>query len=101
MKKFTTIAILTAMLASLAACGGESAGSAGDDTTAAATDAPETTSRFVADDLPDDLDFGGETVTWYVGDYMSAYYDDFYAEEENGSRVNDAVYNSGNELKSG
>ncbi|MBO5218112.1 MAG: hypothetical protein J6C52_01700, partial [Clostridia bacterium] len=93
MKKFTTIAILTAMLASLAACG-ESAGSAGGDTTAAATDAPETTSRFVADDLPDDLDFGGKTVTWFVGDYNSAYWDDVYADEENGSRVNDAVYNA-------
>ncbi|MBQ2708642.1 MAG: hypothetical protein IJF67_10280 [Clostridia bacterium] len=94
MKKFTTIAILTAMLASLAACGGESAGSAGGDTTAAATDAPETTSRFVADDLPDDLDFGGETVTWYVGDYNNAYWDDMYAETENGSRVNDAVFHT-------
>ena len=41
MKKFTTIAILTAMLASLAACGGESAGSAGGDTPAVDTPPPK------------------------------------------------------------
>ena len=94
MKRFTTIAILTAMLASLAACG-EAAGSTADDTTGTdTTSAPETTSQFVEDDLPDDLDFGGKTVTWFVGDYNSAYWDDVYADEENGSRVNDAVYNA-------
>ena len=94
MKKFTTIAILTAMLVSLAACGESAGTSQANDTNSIETPPPETTSRFVSDDLPDDLDFGGKTVTWFVGDYNSAYWDDMYAETENGSRVNDAVYHT-------
>jgi len=43
---------------------------------------PETVgaeTQFVPDNLPDTLDFDGRTTTWYVGDYMSAYYNDFHA----------------------
>ncbi|MBO4220581.1 MAG: hypothetical protein J5933_06635 [Clostridia bacterium] len=53
---------------------------------------PEESISFVKDDLPADLDFDGRIVTWFIGDYMNAYWDEFYSEEQNGSRINDAVW---------
>ena len=50
-----------------------------------------TADPFTADDLPV-LDFHGETVDFLVGDYMYAFWNDFYAEENTGSRLNDTVY---------
>lgn len=56
-------------------------------------DIKETTaeSTGVSDSLPPDLDFGGETVTFYYREEVS---DEFYAKTENGDIVNDALYKS-------
>ena len=93
MKKYTSLLLLVAMLASLAACGGADTPT---DTTAASaeTPSPTTESPFEADDLPADLDLGGKAVKIHVLDYASAYAVDIIAEEETGSRLNDAIYNT-------
>ncbi len=91
-KRSLSLTLLAAML--LTSCGG---GSGATDTTTAPTDttAPseETTSQFVADDLPEDLNFGGETVKVFIGDYANAFIDDMYSEEATGNRLGDAIYN--------
>ena len=91
MKRTTSILILMALL--LASCGGEATSS---DTTAAdtsdVTTEDPTAVKFVADALPDDLDYGGVETTWLIGDYMDAYWGDYWADEQNGSIVNDKVY---------
>lgn len=91
MKKYTSLLLLVAMLASLSACGGADTPT---DTTAASaeTTAPVEDSPFEPDDLPADLDFGGKEVNIFIGDYSSAYAIDIIAEEETGSRLNDAIY---------
>lgn len=90
-KNCTAVLLLTAMLASLAACGGESAAvdttaaSGGDATTEAATGKP-------ASGLPE-VDFGGEAFTFLNGN-TAAWMTTFVvtAEEENGDTINDAIY---------
>jgi hypothetical protein len=59
-KTYASISALL-LIALLASCGG---GGTTADTTAAGGDtaAPETESLFEADNIPDDLDFGGKTV---------------------------------------
>ena len=56
---------------------------------------PETTER-IQPDLPDDLNFNGETFTFLVTGhgYGYGYYEtvDIYTEEQNGETLNDAVY---------
>jgi len=95
MKRFVILTILIALLTSMSACGKDTpADTVPSDTTSLETIPAETEPQFVPDDLPDTLNFDDRTVTWYIGDYMSAYYDDFHAEEANGERVNDAVYNA-------
>ena len=79
-QKLRGIAALLALFAILTSCGTEN------------PEPKETTSRFVADDLPE-LNFGGMTMNVVVGDYFSAYWDDLYVEEATGSRLSDAVYN--------
>ena len=88
MRKPIAFLLLTAMLASLAACGGDAPASS--DTTAAdtASTAPET--RY-PDDLPEDLDLGGETVTFL---YREEKLNEFFVEEATGDVVDDALYNS-------
>ncbi len=82
-----------------ASCGGtETPAGTSDTTQPEETSAPET-SRFLADSLPDDLDFGGKEVHWLIGDYQSAYWNDFYAEEETGERMNDAVYGAARSIE--
>jgi len=90
MKKHITLLLLLALIAQLAACGGGTSA----DTTVADTTAPtvEEDDRFVKDDLPA-LDYGGKTVNVTMGDYNDGYFADMYAEEANGNRLNDAVYN--------
>ncbi len=92
-KRVISLLILAALAANLAACGDEKTPSkettsSGNETTSSADDS----SPFEKDDLPDNLNFGGKKVTWFIGDYNAAYWDDFYAEEQNGSRINDAVW---------
>jgi hypothetical protein len=97
MKKFVTLFLLSSMILSMAACGGAPAADVQDTSEADTTAAPEVDSdgngrEFVEDSLPDDLDFGGETITilMRVGD--AAVKGEFIAEEETGDIVNDAVY---------
>ncbi|MBE6612242.1 MAG: hypothetical protein E7632_07100 [Ruminococcaceae bacterium] len=81
--------LLAAILAvSVASCG-ESAATT--DTTAVPE--VETTKPVDPsdDELPSDLDFGGETVTFF---YRAEIVDEFSVEEQNGDVVNDALYNS-------
>ena len=87
MKK--TYASLSALLliALLASCGG---GGTTADTTAAGGDtaAPETESLFEADNIPDELDFGGKKVNIL---YWLENAD--YSDEMNGDVVDDALFN--------
>ncbi|MBQ2709139.1 MAG: hypothetical protein IJF67_12810, partial [Clostridia bacterium] len=89
MKKHISALILIAMLASLAACGGETPST---DTTAPTsldiTLPPETE---LTDNLPNDLDFNGEKVTFL---YREELLPEFYTEEETGDVVDAAVYSS-------
>lgn len=68
------------------------------ETTQTSTESTETTENeetlFVSDDLPDDLDFGGQEVKILIGDYNNAYIADMYSEEATGNRLSDAVYNT-------
>ena len=88
MKKYTSIALLLALLSSLEACG--EAGTAAD-TTASAGDTTAAPADLYPDDLPDDLNFGGEAVSFL---YRAEILNEFYAESSNGDVVNDALYNS-------
>lgn len=92
-KQSLILAVILALGSVLSSCGSETTGQTGTTTAAdEATAAEETTSRFVADELPE-LNFGGITMNVVVGDYFGAYWDDLYAEEATGSRLSDAVYN--------
>ncbi|MBE6611229.1 MAG: extracellular solute-binding protein [Ruminococcaceae bacterium] len=51
-------------------------------------------STAVRDNLPDDLDFNGETIRITIGDYSDAWWGNMYAEESTGNRLNDAIFNS-------
>lgn len=100
-KRSISIIILAAMLAvNLSSCGDTSVQT---ETTTQAdsgmTTSPTDNSPFIKDELPDDLDFNEKTVTWFIGDYNAAYWDDFYAEEQNGSRINDAIYKCRNNVE--
>ena len=91
----TRTALTLLLLAALIASCGESG--AQEDTPpqsddAATTAAPEET-QFAPDSLPDDLDLGGKTVNIVIEDYMNAFLEDMYAEEETGNRLSDAIYN--------
>jgi len=83
-KQWITILLLVSMLASVS-CG---ASGAADDISGSTDANSETTegTQF-ADNLPADLDFGGEEITilWREGQ-------DEFSEEENGDIVNDAMY---------
>ncbi|MBE6613566.1 MAG: hypothetical protein E7632_13860 [Ruminococcaceae bacterium] len=84
MKRTITLLILTALLASLAACGGESAST---DTTASTVDS--TTAAPVDPLMPTTVkDFGGDEFH-IIGMSDKAYVG---AEEMNGSGINDALY---------
>ena len=92
--------ILAVLLAAVILSSVVSCGSGGDaDTTSASdssdsmtetTESPYDKNGFLLDSLPDDLNFGGRTVTILGWDH----YEDveFYAEELNGDIVNDAYY---------
>jgi len=84
---FLTVALL------LTACGG---GTASDTTAADGSNALDTTEALTGRDavrstLPDDLDFGGETLT-VLQRSSDEYIGEFVAEEENGDILNDIIY---------
>ena len=101
MKKLTASLLLISLLASLASCGSQDSGT--NDTTSSGvstdTTAEETTSQFVKDDLPSDLDLGGKTVGIMIGDYFNAFLDDLYSPEETGNRLSDAVYRTSKKVQ--
>ncbi len=98
MKKLLTLALLSALLLSTAACVADAtdtttdttAGDAVDTTTAVTTEPPE----YIA---PEGVDYGGATFTvaannnWDSG-WVLASYCEIVAEEENGEPINDAIY---------
>ena len=79
---------LAALITTTFACG-QAQSDNKTDTSAAVTSAePEATT---IDSLPEDLDFGGRTVTWFVrGDPPSP---EYYVEEQTGDIVDDAIFN--------
>ncbi|MBQ8510765.1 MAG: hypothetical protein IJ493_12750 [Clostridia bacterium] len=87
-KRATTILLLCALLTGCTSCGGESPA---ETTTANTTTAPTETTSPYADNLPDDLNFGGETVTFLYRDEIA---DEFFTDESNGDIVNDTLYES-------
>ncbi len=93
MKHHISIALILAMLlGTLAGCG-ESDAQTSTDTTAANETAPvetESETLYELDDLPSDLSFDGATVTTFgwSGPAML----EFYAEEQTGELVNDAIF---------
>ena len=101
-RMLTASLVVLLLSASLAACADSTSGdaqsretmpAAGADTTAAADEAePDNGRSGVRDSLPDDLDFGGETIRFKVraGDYDTQ--SEFIAEATNGEVVNDAVF---------
>ena len=103
MKKLTASLLLISLLASLASCGSQDSGTNDTTSSGASTDttAEETTSQFVKDDLPSDLDLGGKTVGIMIGDYFNAFLADLYSPEETGNRLSDAVYRTSKMCRSG
>ena len=93
-KRAFSILLLIAILATnLISCGEEQenvTNDGGSDTTASGDSSAETDNR-VSDDLPADLDFGGEEVTFL---YRAEVSSEFYADTANGDIVNDALYDS-------
>jgi len=79
MKKLTTFFLLTSLLASVCACGGETPTVTEDTTTA-----EETQSNYNIQD------FGGRTFNYMTSDY---YVDEQYVEEATGDVYDDAIYN--------
>ena len=79
---------LAALITTTFACG-QAQSDNKTDTSAAVTSAePESTT---IDSLPEDLDFGGRTVTWFVrSDPPSP---EYYVEEQTGDIVDDAIFN--------
>ena len=95
MKKLTILCLLIALLTSMSSCTEtvETAETTAD-TDADAAVSVEETSPYVEDDLPETMDYNGRTATFYIGDYMNAFWNDFYAEASNGERLNDAIFES-------
>lgn len=89
---------LSALLVCALLCACSDGGSTNTDTkTADSTGVPAVTTEpaemepaYPADDLPDDLDFGGATA--HIFGWEGSGNAEFYVEEENGDIVNDAIY---------
>ena len=94
MKKSISLVLLAAMLASLAACGSGTA-DAGNDTTssAAQSDGMSAADETVPEetlDLPSDLNYDG--YVFRIFSRQTPALEQVYAAEENGDKLNDAVY---------
>ncbi len=88
-----TLFSFACILALLVSCGGDDpqASAQTDAVTDMANETEAVTDSYVRDKLPDDLDFGGEIVTFYYRDEIA---NEFCATEVDGELVNDALYNS-------
>ncbi len=92
MNKFTSILLIIALLASMAGCGAaETTETIAETETTTETTAAETEDTRVRDNLPSDLDLGGESVSFLYREEVAA---EFCSEELNGELVNDGFYNS-------
>lgn len=91
MKKCTSILLLIAMLASLAACGStDTTNETTADTTGSVdTTVAETEETRAMHNLSEDLDFGGDTFLINAWDWHSNY---LFAEEATGDAMNDAIF---------
>lgn len=90
MKKFISLILLSALVLSQLACTQQEdidSETTASDSLETTTTTPETTT----DNLPSDLDFGGETVNIL---YRNELLNEFYVEEDTGDIVDSAVYNS-------
>ena len=94
MKKRTFSSLLLALIlmVNLVSCGEDKEDITDDNTdmTTSGDSSAETDNR-VSDDLPADLDFGGEEVTFLYREEVAS---EFYADTANGDIVNDALYDS-------
>ena len=94
-KKLLSTLLLVAMMASLAACGGEAAGgndtTGGADTTAAPIDTDHDANGFLLDSIPADTDFGGAEFNLLVREAKAP--TEFFVEEQTGDIVDDSLYN--------
>jgi len=88
MKRILSVAILTAMLCSMASCGEGTKPTTDTTATQVDTSAALTGREAVSDNLPD-KNFGGETFTIMDRTKMKF---EFEAEEETGDLINDAIY---------
>jgi len=93
MKKLSTLLALIVALTAITACAGENDSSYNADTTAAVTEA-ETSEidarKAISDDLPA-KDFDGKQFRIYSSPGRET---TFYAEDQNGEVINDAIYNA-------
>ncbi len=91
-KHFSMVLVLAMLLASLASCGGTSTETVAETAAATETTPVETESEtlYELDDLPADLRFGGATVTTFG--WSGPAVAEFYADEQNGELVNDAIF---------
>ncbi|MEA4831857.1 MAG: hypothetical protein VB118_04470 [Oscillospiraceae bacterium] len=93
MKKFLSLVVITAfLLSAFCACSPETSGKTGSTQTSTADTSAKTSEISRAntpDKLPDDIDFGGRTITLFVrGDG-----NEVWTESETQELINDAVYN--------
>ncbi|MCI8388271.1 MAG: hypothetical protein HFE63_07405 [Clostridiales bacterium] len=94
MKKAISLSLILSLLLCASACGSgndKDPDITGDTDGITDTSPVDDGSPFVADSLPA-LDYGGETVSWFCGDYFNAYWEDIWADDQNGSLVNDSIY---------
>ncbi|MBE6612709.1 MAG: hypothetical protein E7632_09480 [Ruminococcaceae bacterium] len=99
-KQSLSALLLLSMLASMAACASDTPPDTGNDTTepvettTADTEDPRATMK---DNLPDDLDFGGEVIRFYCRGAWAT--EEFSEETENGDIVNDAQFNRNRQVE--
>ena len=94
MKSLISIALVLVMLFSFAACSGGSADQPKDTTVSNDTTAsnPQNDIVYEEDDLPDDLRFGGEKITFLLPGQRTLN-TEIFTDELNSDVVNDSVYN--------
>lgn len=90
-KKRVLSALFAALLLMTTACGSTTESSEKTDETTSSVDTVAETESGYPDDLPEDLDYNGESVTFLYRDEVS---EEFFTDSLNGDVVNDAQYNS-------
>lgn len=90
-KQWTTLLLLCAILTSCSGAETPETTKTDDPFTETTPAETVTTETGIHDDLPNDLDFAGETVSFL---YREEIANEFYTAELNGDVVNDALYNS-------